>query len=766
MNLRLLLPLIIGGLLSSAPVFAEESTTKALPGTQPLTLEGDLAAEMVSGIRQFLLDKTSEVKQRRVQFWDRNLNSYMGYEESVQANRDSLATILGVIDDRPGTGMEINALLGYGDIRGRNNVCDVKSVRWQALDGVYGEGLLAIPNGEIIGNVVLLPDCDQNPELYLGLEGDLPLDHRIALHLASLGCQVLVPTLIDRGHEHSGNPDVRMTQIPHREMVYRGAYEMGRHIIGYEIEKVLTAVDWFEMVNPDTPIAVLGYGEGGLLAFYSGALDNRIDVTLVSGYFGPRKNLWKEPIYRNVWSLLTEFGDAEIASLIAPRALLIETAPAPKISHQAGQGLTPGSIEPFAREEIEKEFHRALDLIEGLDPQPNFQLIENASETPFSLETTQAVVSALGLPATGEIQTWIMGNPVPDPLILSSVRQKRQFDQLIEFTQEAMEESEFVRGDFWSDADPTNLQTWTESTEPYREYFWEEVIGRLPDPTAPPNARTRQIYETEKWTGYEVWMDVFPGVPAYGILLVPKDIAEGEKRPVVVCQHGLEGRPQELTDPEVDSHYYHQFAGKLADEGFITYSPQNPYIGGDDFRVLQRIANPIGLSIFSVITAQHQQTLNWLKSFPEVDPERIGFYGLSYGGKTAMRVPALLTDYCLSICSGDFNEWIWKNVSFDHKYSYLFTGEYEMFEFDLGNTFNYAELTWLILPRPFMVERGHFDGVAPDRWVAYEYSRTFEKYDLFGLRDKTEIEYFTGPHTIHGEGTFEFLRKHLNWNSK
>ena len=89
-----------------------------------------------------------------------------------------------------------------------------------------------------------------------------------------------------------------------------------------------------------------------------------------------------------------------------------------------------------------------------------------------------------------------------------------------------------------------------------------------------------------------------------------------------------------------------------------------------------------------------------------------------------------------------------------------------MFEFDLGNTFNYAELTWLILPRPFMVERGHFDGVAPDRWVAYEYSRTFEKYDLFGLRDKTEIEYFTGPHTIHGEGTFEFLRKHLNWNSK
>ena len=48
------------------------------------------------------------------------------------------------------------------------------------------------------------------------------------------------------------------------------------------------------------------------------------------------------------------------------------------------------------------------------------------------------------------------------------------------------------------------------------------------------------------------------------------------------------------------------------------------------------------------------------------------------------------------------------------RYSYVWTGEYEIFEFDLGSTFNYAEMAALIAPRPFMVERGHFDGVAPD----------------------------------------------------
>ncbi len=96
--------------------------------------------------------------------------------------------------------------------------------------------------------------------------------------------------------------------------------EVGRHIIGYETQKVLSVVDWFahENARHKTPIAVAGYGEGGLLALYSAALDERIAATLVSGYFQPRENLWQEPIYRDVWGLLREFGDAGIAGMIAP----------------------------------------------------------------------------------------------------------------------------------------------------------------------------------------------------------------------------------------------------------------------------------------------------------------------------------------------------------------------------------------------------------------------------------------------------------------
>ena len=65
-----------------------------------------------------------------------------------------------------------------------------------------------------------------------------------------------------------------------------------------------------------------------------------------------------------------------------------------------------------------------------------------------------------------------------------------------------------------------------------------------------------------------------------------------------------------------------------------------------------------------------------------------------------------------------------------------------------------------------MVERGHDDGVSIDEWVAYEYARTRRQYVKLGVGNRTEIEFFNGPHCIHGVGTFAFLDKHLGWSAK
>ena len=56
-----------------------------------------------------------------------------------------------------------------------------------------------------------------------------------------------------------------------------------------------------------------------------------------------------------------------------------------------------------------------------------------------------------------------------------------------------------------------------------------------------------------------------------------------------------------------------------------------------------------------------------------------------------------------------------------------------------------------------MVERGHHDGVGIDPWVAYEYAKIRWLYANLGQGERTEIEFFNGPHAIHGVGTYQFL---------
>ena len=134
-------------------------------------------------------------------------------------------------------------------------------------------------------------------------------------------------------------------------------------------------------------------------------------------------------------------------------------------------------------------------------------------------------------------------------------RQQRQLHELDRHNQQLLVESADVRRKFMKKLDVSSIDAFMKTVEPYRELFATEVIGRFDLAPLPPNVRSRRIYDEPKFTGFEVVMDVFPDVIAYGILLLPKGIKEGEKRPVVVCQHGLEGRPRDVADPKVDSPY-------------------------------------------------------------------------------------------------------------------------------------------------------------------------------------------------------------------
>ncbi len=753
-----------------------QSNSAPLRDTKLLTIDKPLDEVMVAEISRFALRALQQSPLQRDAHWAREYRTTDTYLKSVEHNRERFRTIIGAVDQREAAvGFELIAKVGQDGVVARSSNFIVYAVRWPVLSGVTAEGLLLQPRNSPVARVVALPDADWTPEMLVGMMAGLNNHHPIAGSLAANRIQVIVPTLVSRDDTYSGSPLVAYTNQPHREFIYRQGFEMGRHIIGYEVEKVQAAVDQFEQLNQQEnvhlPIGVAGVGEGGLLAFYTAAVDPRIDVTMVSGYFQTRERTWEEPIYRNVWGLLTEFGDAEIASLIAPRRLVIEACAVPEVRgpvppHDGRRGgAAPGKIETCLVAEVRTEFERARKHYDQLKVVDRLSLVvnENGNGPSGSEPALASFIRALGIdhdqpaaPSAPELT---------EDQVDSSARQRRQVQELIEYTQRLMRLSAKIRSDFWSKADRSSLEAWNQSAEFYRNYVWEEMIGKLPTPSIPPNVRTRQVIEDSAYTGYEVVIDVYPDVIAAGILLLPKNLEATEKRPVVVCQHGLEGVPMDTIVQTGQAYqYYKSFAAELAKRGFIVYAPQNPYRGEDRFRVIQRQSNPMKRSLFSYILRQHERTLQWLATLPNVDSKRIAFYGLSYGGKTAMRVPTILGEmYAACICSGDFNEWIQKNVTVDDMHSYMFTGEYEMPEWNMGHVAGYAELASLLTPKPFMVERGHDDGVAPDEWVAAEYSKVRRHYDKLGLGDRTEIEFFNGPHTIHGARTYKFLHQHLDY---
>jgi dienelactone hydrolase len=731
--------------------------------------EEDLSARMMDGAHRFVERQIGETRARSGRFWKYDRSSAAAWNTSVADNRDRLREIIGVVDARLPPGVE-----RFGDDENPALVAEtsryrVYQVRWRVLDGVSAEGLLVQPaTGRPAAHIVVLPDAGQTPEQILGLAPGVAPERQFARRLAGSGCELLIPTLVRREPIETSDAQLRASQQTWREWLYRQAFHMGRHPIGYEVQKVLAAVDGFRARGGDTvKIGVAGYADGGLIALYAAAIDTRIDAALVSGYFDGRDRVWEEPIDRNVWSLLERFSDAEIASLVLPRHLVIEHADVPAFTSSKGTLRTADGAS------VRAEFRRIPD-VPGF-ARPSLITGDGARTTgPMSTEALALFAERLG---------FRLANPTSE----TAIDRRRRFDpgarhdrtvrEIERHVQGLVRGAEQVRDQKflltvlpelaalrWSTEKtrPTlPAARFIEGARPYRERFRQDGVGVFDAPYLPLNPRTRKVAETAKWTAWDVVLDIWPEVFAWGVLVVPKDVAAGERRPVVVVQHGRNGLPRDVIDRHQSS--YNDVGSVLADRGFIVFAPHNLYRGEDRYRWLDRKANTIRATLFSFILGQHERILDWLGSLPFVDRDRIGFYGLSYGGETAVRIPPLLDKYALSICSGDFNQWTRKVAATDEPWSFMRTIEWEMPYWNWGETFDYAELAYLMVPRPFMVERGHLDLVGRDQWVAHEYAKVGFLYAQLGLADRTGIEFFQGAHSINGEGTLAFLHKHLRW---
>lgn len=755
-------------LVAPRPVQGLESAeAERLPGTAALTAEEDLIDRILHGAGRLLDRQLQETGEQRREQWSQIMQLPAEQREAeMAARRTRLESIIGAADPRVAdTAPEVispldassNESAGGRRPLARGGGVQIEAVRWPVLEGYAAEGLAVTPeSGEALVTVILLPDAACPPEHLVGLVESGDPSAGLPLQLAAAGCRVIVPRAISRQEESRGGRVV----LTDREYVYRCTYVLGRHPLGLEVQAVRALVDWASSLGSQ-PIAVAGDGEGGLVALLAAAVDPRIDAAWAGGIWGNRDATWREPIERNVFGLLSDFGDAELACMIGPRPLIVETCEGPEHTVSA-PGAAPGRLTSPTREEVARAAdatrQTAGDRCEWL------QIVDPDAMGFGSAAAASALLASVGVEAVQLADRESLRGQVrmaADREVDATAARQRQLSQIEAMTERWIRSSRRTRAAMIDELNTESIEQYQKATEPLRERFERDVIGRFDEPLLAPATRSRLWKRTDAWTGWEVEVDVFPELVGGGILLVPNGASADQPRGVVVCVHGLEGLATDTI--EGDHPAYHDFAARLCERGFVVFCPQQLYRGEDRFRELQRKANPLGKTLFSLMVPQHRQIVRWLQTLPYVDRDRIAFYGLSYGGKSAMRIPAVVTEYGPTICSADFNEWVLKNASTSDRFSYVWTGEYEIFEFNLAGTFSYAEMAALICPRPFMVERGHFDAVGEDRWVAFEYAPIRYLYAArLGLPNRTEIEWFVGPHTINGKGTFAFLHRHLH----
>jgi dienelactone hydrolase len=571
--------------------------------------------------------------------------------------------------------------------------------------------------------VIAIPDAHLSAADIAGLTARLPQREQYARSLAVNGYVVFVPFFTQR--RAFSEP-----WLEDRAWLVRLGHQVGRHLIGSEVQQVSSAVDFLsKLPRVDAGrIGVVGSGQGGLTALYAAALDTRIQATLVANYFDQRDLAFHEPEDRILWKHLASFGDAEIAGSIAPRALLIDRG-GPRVldEFRRAQGyFEQANSAPALRYSGERDQQHG----------PSTAALESFDETLHP--SVEWIISAPQTP------------PDPEPFYAIANAQFSQWQaRYRNLAMEAYAEREHA-------GKPT-----------YEQYL--DTVGRYPAAPGDLQARSVQIYDEPGFAGYRLSVRVYDGVHAYGILLVPKGIPPGEKRPVVFAQHGLAGRPEDalgVVENQRADAVYARLGLRLVRRGWIVFAPMISTQTAADRNLVVRRAHLLGLTPVGMETRKSARVLDYLETLPFVDKDRFAFYGLSYGGYTALWSGPGEPRFKAIVCSGHFNDWNLKTTDLTEGTSFLFYKDtFDMFNFDVLHRFNHSGLAALIAPRPFLIEIGSKDGIEmePRSLVETEMARVTQLYRELGIPEKGRIARFDGPHKVDGAEAIPFLEKMLNW---
>lgn len=303
--------------------------------------------------------------------------------------------------------------------------------------------------------------------------------------------------------------------------------------------------------------------------------------------------------------------------------------------------------------------------------------------------------------------------------------------------------------------DYSSTQAFERSAAPLRNAFCES-IGYPPPGKRPTNPATFQkIGEDTIGTYYRAMFPILPGVHSEGIYIVPKS-AKG-KTPLVISMHGGGGSP-EVALFNGGANYNDMVRGAIK-QGYIVYAPQHLFRADgypkDIRRQIDDRMRLIGTSITAVEIAKITYAIDELIKRPEIDSDRIGMVGLSYGGYYAQVTPAVDSRIKVSVSSCYFGvqegRYAQNELSVPTDFRFM----------NRMTLFNDADLVALICPRAHQIQAGSKDNASHREMGKSIAPRSAAFYEKLKLNDRFEHVVFEGGHEFDDASAWAFVKKHL-----
>lgn len=272
-------------------------------------------------------------------------------------------------------------------------------------------------------------------------------------------------------------------------------------------------------------------------------------------------------------------------------------------------------------------------------------------------------------------------------------------------------------------------------------------------PTLPTLVKKEFVTEDGNVNIYRMQLEYFGYLKTYGMYFEQKE--NPKDAPFVISLHGGAGTPELVSSIYFNSANYNHQTRRVTDRGANVFAPQlllwHKETYGNEYNreYMDGKLRMLGGSMTALEIYLLMGAVTYFIENENINADRIGAIGLSYGGMYAQYLAAVDTRIKATYASSYFND-LYMNPRPDWCY------------FGSAFRFNLAEVAALVIPRALCVSVGDKDSMFKPEDTEAAGKRAASFFEAAGVKEKFLCDIFDGVHELNKLDTgIDFLFKNL-----